>query len=223
MRFYIDSADIEQIQFAYDHFDTCGVTTNPSILYRNGKDPKETLLQIRRLIGEDELFVQTVASDAQQMIQDGRAIADALGSKTIIKIPATAEGFKAINQLKSEGLRTAATTIYFEQQAFLAMAAGAEFIIPYFSRISAQGFDAAEKITAMKKLMASESAKLFIASFKTAEQVVEALQIDPFGLTITADVVHKLLDLPLIDEAVEKFNSDFSMLVGGNISMKDVL
>lgn len=224
MRLYIDSADLNEIKNAYEYLPVSGLTCNPSILAKAGKDPKEVLSQIRAIVPEeDDLFIQTLGRQAQEMIDDGHAIADRFGMRTIIKVPASKEGYKAMKQLVKEGYRVCATAVYYEQQAWFAGLIGTEFIAPYINRISLQGFDGAAKIAVMQKILDHTQTKIMIASFKSVEQVLKAIAIGTHSLTVTPDVLHMLNDMPVIEGALDKFDQDFYGLVGQGRRMKDVL
>lgn len=130
MKFIIDDASIEKIKEIYDTFAVDGVTTNPSILAKNGKQPFETLREIREFIGpEAELHVQVVAADAEGMVEEAHRIQKELGMNTYVKIPTTKEGLKAMKDLKKEGANVTATAIYTQMQAFLAGKAGADYAV----------------------------------------------------------------------------------------------
>lgn len=113
MKLLIDDAHIEEIKKIYEQYPIDGVTTNPSILAKAGKDPKEILIAIRDFIGQDALFfVQAIPANAEGMIDDAKAIVKNFGAATIVKIPAIPEGFKAIRTLKTIGISTCATIVY---------------------------------------------------------------------------------------------------------------
>ena len=141
MKLFIDDANTEQIRRLYDLYPVDGVTTNPSILYKSGRDPKEVLSEIRSIIGNDPLFVQAVPLDAEGMIEDAVAITEAFGRETIVKIPSIPEGFKAMKKLKEMGITTCGTVVYTPMQAYLAAKAGSSYVAPYVNRIDNMGYD----------------------------------------------------------------------------------
>ena len=142
MKFCIDDANVEKIRRIYEYYPIDGVSTNPSILAKTGRDPYEVLKEIRSIIGEDgELFVQATAATAEGMVEEARRIVEVLGRSTLVKIPCNPEGFKAMKQLKKEGIRFIGTAIYTAMQGFLAAKCGAEYVAPYVNRIDNMGFD----------------------------------------------------------------------------------
>jgi len=125
MKFIIDDADIVKIKELYSTYVVDGVTTNPSILAKCGRQPYEVLTEIRQFIGaEAELHVQVIAADADGMVRDGHRIVEVLGRNTYVKVPTTKEGLKAMKALHSEGIHVTATAIYTQMQAYLAAKAG---------------------------------------------------------------------------------------------------
>ena len=142
MKFCIDDANVEKIRRIYEYYPIDGVSTNPSILAKTGRDPYEVLKEIRSIIGEDgELFVQATAGTAEGMAEEAKRIVEVLGRSTLVKIPCNPEGFKAMKQLKKEGIRFIGTAIYTAMQGFLAAKCGAEYVAPYVNRIDNMGFD----------------------------------------------------------------------------------
>ena len=142
MKLLIDDAHIEDIKQIYDQYPIDGVTTNPSILSKINKSPKETLREIRDFIGQDALlFVQALPLDAEGMVKDAEAIVSEFGANTVVKIPSIPEGFKAIRILKEKGITTCGTVVYTALQAFLAAKAGASYVAPYVNRIDNMGYD----------------------------------------------------------------------------------
>ena len=121
MKLIIDDADLNQIKSIYEYYPVDGVTTNPSILAKTGRPPYQVLEEIRTYLGsEAELHVQVVARFADGLAVDAYRIVELLGSGTFVKIPAIPEGFNAIKQMCSEGIRVTATAVYTPMQAFLA-------------------------------------------------------------------------------------------------------
>ena len=145
MKLLVDDANIEKIKRVYEYYAIDGVTTNPSILAKNGKNPYETLKEIREFIGEDaELHVQVVSKTADKMVEEGKRIVKELGKNTYVKIPTIPEGLKAMKQLSSEGYKITATAIYTPIQAYLAAKAGADYTAPYVNRFDNLGTNGIE-------------------------------------------------------------------------------
>jgi TalC/MipB family fructose-6-phosphate aldolase len=145
MKFIIDDANIELIKNIYEYFPVDGVTSNPTILAKAGRNPFEVLKEIREFIGKDaELHVQVISKIAEDMIEEAEHILKELGDNTFIKVPVTREGLKAIKVLKAKGVNITATAIYTSMQAYLAGKAGADYVAPYINRIDNLGFDGIE-------------------------------------------------------------------------------
>ncbi len=224
MKFIIDDANLEKIKEIYHVFAVDGVTTNPSILAKNGKQPFETLREIRSFIGPDaELHVQVVATDADGMLEDAHRIQKELGMNTYVKIPTNKEGLTAMKALKAEGAKITATAIYTQMQAYLAGKAGADYAAPYVNRIDnlgANGISTAKQIHNIYKNngMATE---VLAASFKNSHQVLELCEYGIGASTIAADVIEGLIINDSVAAAVDAFTKDFEGLCGVGKTMKD--
>ena len=127
MKLIVDHADLDQIKEMFEYFPVSGVTTNPTIITRTGKDPYEVLKSIREFIGPDaELHAQVISSDAEGMMAEAKVMRETVGGNFYVKIPTTKEGLKAIKNLKKEGFKVTATAVYTSIQAYLAAEAGAD-------------------------------------------------------------------------------------------------
>lgn len=219
----IDTADTAAIKRIYEYYPVDGVSTNPSILAKTGREPYEVLKEIRDIIGpEGELFVQVVSEKAEDMVEEAHRIVAELGDTTLIKIPCVPEGFKAMKMLKAEGIRFIGTAIYTAMQGFLAAKCGAEYVAPYINRIDNMGFDGVQ--VAMDIHDAIENSNydsgLLAASFKNSQQVLELTRYGVKAVTVGPDVIDGLVKNAAIDAAVDAFNRDFEGLVGPGGSMK---
>ncbi len=185
MVFLLDTASLEDIEKYAAVFPIDGVTTNPSILKKEGKvDVFQHFRAIRDLIGQEKsMHVQVVATDVETMMEEAYAILSRVGQQVYIKVPVTEAGLVVIQRLKAEGIGVTATAIYSEMQAYLAIAAGADFVAPYFNRMENLTIDAASLVAA-------------IASFiqKTGRPVKSwelAIKISP--KSITAYLLERML------------------------------
>ena len=225
MKFCIDDANVEKIRRIYEYYPIDGVSTNPSILAKTGRDPYEVLKEIRSIIGEDgELFVQATAATAEGMVEEARRIVEVLGSTTLVKIPCVPEGFKAMKQLKKEGIRFIGTAIYTAMQGFLAAKCGAEYVAPYVNRIDNMGFDGvqvAKDIHDAIKNSGFEYSGLLAASFKNSQQVLELTKYGVKAVTVAPDIIEGLVKNAAIDAAIAQFTKDFAGLVGEGKTMED--
>ena len=225
MKLFIDDANTEQIRRLYDLYPVDGVTTNPSILYKSGRDPKEVLSEIRSIIGNDPLFVQAVPLDTQGMIEDAVAITQAYGKETIVKIPSIPEGFKAIRKLKEMGITTCGTVVYTPMQAYLAAKAGASYVAPYVNRIDNMGYDGIAVTKEIHDILTRNNMDCMVlaASFKNSQQVKELCAYGVGSATVAPDVIDGFVKNAAIDQAVCDFCTDFAKIGGAEKTMKDYL
>ena len=222
MTFLIDDADIERIKKLYNYYPIDGVTTNPSILAKYGKNPYEALFAIREFIGNKAaLHVQVVSTTAEQMVLEGRKIERMLGNNTYIKIPTVPEGLKAMGILRSEGYHVTATAIYTPMQAYLAAKAGAEYAAPYVNRIDNLGGDGVTSTKRMHDIYVNSGAstKILAAGFKNSQQVQELCEYGISCLTIASDVIENLIKNANVTTAVNDFVADFESLCGKGKTM----
>lgn len=217
MKLFIDDADINAIRELTEYYPIDGVTTNPSILAKAGRDPRETLKMIRETIGEDRIiFAQAVASDCEGMLEDARMIMDLLGRNTIVKIPCTPVGFKAMMQLKKEGIRTCGTVVYTAMQGYLAAKAGASYVAPYVNRIDNMGYDGIAVVKQIQDILnnSETDCEVLAASFKNSQQVLELARYGIGNATCGSDVIRAFVKNAAIDSAVQDFIDDFEKLTG---------
>lgn len=224
MKFIIDDANIEKIKELYGIYPVDGVTTNPSILAKNGKQPYEALKEIREFIGpEAELHVQVTAAAAEEMVEDAHRIQEVLGNNTYIKVPANREGLKAMKMLSAEGANITATAIYTPMQAYLAGKAGAHYAAPYVNRIDNLGANGVKTAKDIHDIFKKNGLKteVLAASFKNSQQVLELCEYGIGASTISPDVIEGLIKNDSVAAAVAAFTKDFEGLCGAGKTMKD--
>ncbi len=224
MKLCIDDANVEKIRRIYDLYPVDGVSTNPSILAKSGRQPYEVLTEIRKIVGDDgELFVQATSPDAEGIVREAHRIVSELGKTTLTKIPCVPEGFKAMKQLQKEGLRFIGTAIYTPMQGFLAAKCGAEYVAPYVNRIDNMGFDGIQVSKDIHDAITRNGldSGLLAASFKNSQQVLELVKYGVKAVTVAPDVIDALVKNAAIDAAINQFNKDFGGLVGEGKTMAD--
>jgi TalC/MipB family fructose-6-phosphate aldolase len=224
MKFIVDFANLDQIKEIYAYYPVDGVTTNPSILAKEGKNPYEVLKGIRQFIGaKAELHVQVVSLDAELMVKEAHRIQEELGKNTYVKIPVSREGLKAIKALASEGANITATAIYTQMQAYLAGKAGAHYAAPYVNRIDNLGADGVKVAKEIHDIFKKNDLKteVLAASFKNSQQVLELAKYGIGAATIAPDVIEGLIKLDAVTCAVAAFTKDFEGLCGEGRSMLD--
>ncbi len=222
MKFIIDDANVEKIKEIYDYYAVDGVTTNPSILAKSGRNPYEVLKEIREFIGADaELHVQVVSKEANDMVKEAHRIVEELGSNTYVKVPSVPEGFKAMKMLHAEGISITATAIYTPMQAFLAAKCGASYAAPYINRIDNMGYDGIQIAKDIHDIFKKNGLKteVLAASFKNSQQVLELCKYGLGAATIGTDVIDGLVKNASITAAIDAFVDDFENLCGEGKTM----
>ncbi len=227
MKLCIDIADVAQIRHIYEYFPVDGVSTNPSILAKEGRNPYDVLKEIRSVIGEEgELFVQATARKAEVMAEESRRIVAELGKTTLVKIPCTPEGFKAMKILHQEGIRFIGTAVYTTMQGWLAAKCGAEYVAPYVNRIDNMGFDGVQVSKDIHDAIAGSGydsySGLLAASFKNSQQVLELAKYGVKAVTVAPDIIEGLVKNAAIDAAIDQFTADFEGLAGVGNTMATV-
>lgn len=224
MKLIIDDANIGLIKKIYEFYPIEGVTTNPSILAKYGKNPYELLLEIREFIGKDaELHVQVVSKNAEDMIKEAHHIIDVLGKNTFVKVPCIEEGFKAMKVLKAEGISITATAIYTPMQAYIAAKCGASYVAPYINRIDNMGYNGIQVAKKIHNILRENNlqTEVLAASFKNSQQVLELCEYGIGASTVSPDVIEGFVKNPAITSAVDDFIKDFEGLVGEGKTMAD--
>lgn len=224
MKLFIDDANLEAIKEINEYYPVDGVTTNPSILAKAKKDPRETLKAIREIIGEDKIiFAQAVDLTYEGMLKDAHMIVRMLGKNTVVKLPSTPTGFKAMMALKKEGITTCGTVVYTPMQAYLAAKAGASYVAPYVNRIDNMGYDGVRVVQQIQDILDNNAmdCEVLAASFKNSQQVLELAEYGVGNATCAADVIKGFVKNLAIDGAINDFVEDFKALTG-KTSMSDL-
>ncbi|MCF6466174.1 fructose-6-phosphate aldolase [Clostridium sp. Cult2] len=212
MLILLDTADINDIKKGNEYYPIEGVTTNPTIIAKENRNYIEVLKDIRNIIGNDKmLHVQVLGTKAEDMVKEAHFIKDTIGGNIYIKIPVIEEGIKAIKALKKEGFNITATAIFTPQQALVAAMAGANFVAPYVNRldnISADGVNVVKEISKLLNIHGLGT-KILAASFKNVEQVHKSSLEGAHSVTLSLEILEKLIYHPLTDSSVENFIKDW--------------
>ena len=222
MKLIVDHADLDQIKEMFEYFPVSGVTTNPTIITRTGKDPYEVLKSIREFIGADaELHAQVISSDAEGMMAEAKVMRETVGGNFYVKIPTTKEGLKAIKNLKKEGFKVTATAVYTSIQAYLAAEAGADYVAPYLNRIDNLGYDGIQTACDIHDIFENNGyqTKVLAASFKNTQQVLELAKYGVGAATVAPDVIRNFVNNVTVDSAVDAFVKDFNATYGDGKTM----
>lgn len=212
----VDTANLETIR-KYDRIiNLAGVTTNPTILAKERGDFWGTLKEIRKIIGDRQLHVQLTATAYEDMLKEADTITDRLGKGTYLKVPVNLTGLEVIKALKNKGYKVTGTAVYMPQQAMLAGACGADYVAPYFNRISNNNVDAGESIAEMKQIFREHDVptRILAASFHNTQQIMDALLAGAEAVTASPEYYGMMVTNPLIDSAIAGFKKDWIGLYG---------
>ena len=218
MKFFVDTAKIEDIKKANDMGVICGVTTNPSLIAKEGgKSQEEVLKEIASIVdGPISGEVKATTVDAEGMIAEGREIAK-LHPNMVVKIPMTVEGLKAVKVLAKEGIKTNVTLIFSANQALLAARAGAAYVSPFLGRlddISMPGIDLIEQISDMFANYPDISTEIIAASIRNPIHVTDCALAGADIATVPYAVIEQMTKHPLTDQGIAKFQADYKAVFG---------
>lgn len=226
MEFLLDTANLEQIKKYAEIVPIAGVTSNPSIVKKEGKIAFfEHMQEIRQIIGKEKsLHVQVVAKTYEGMLKDAETILAKIDSAVFIKVPVNEVGLRVIKELKRRNINVTATAIYTKFQAYLAIAAGADYIAPYFNRMENLNIDPREAVREMAAEIArtNSSTKILAASFKNVGQVNAALENGAQAATMGTDIIAAAFKMPSIAEAVTDFSADWESIFGEEVTIADL-
>ena len=213
MKFFVDTAKIEDIKKANDMGVICGVTTNPSLIAKEGgKSQEEVLKEIAEIVdGPISGEVKATTVDAEGMIEEGREIAK-LHKNMIVKIPMTVEGLKATKVLSSEGIKCNVTLIFSANQALLAARAGAAYVSPFLGRlddISTPGIDLIQSIADIFANYPEIKTEIIAASVRNPIHVTDCALAGADIATVPYNVIEQMTKHPLTDQGIEKFQKDY--------------
>ena len=214
MKLFIDTANIEEIKELNDMGVICGVTTNPSLIAKEGKDFWETIKVITSIV-DGPISGEVISDDAEGMIEEGREIAK-FHKNMVVKIPMTGEGVKAVKVLSKEGIKTNVTLVFTANQAILAANAGATYVSPFLGRlddISTTGMDLIRKISTIFKVQGIDT-EIISASIRTPLHVTEAAEAGSHIATVPYKVVMQMLNHPLTDAGIARFKKDWEEAFG---------
>lgn len=216
MKFFVDTAKVEDIRKANDMGVICGVTTNPSLIAKEGRDFNEVIREIASIVdGPISGEVKATTTDAEGMIKEGREIA-AIYPNMVVKIPMTVEGLKAVKVLTAEGIKTNVTLVFSANQALLAARAGASYVSPFLGRlddISMPGIDLIETIAEMFNV-AGITTEIIAASVRNPIHVIDCALAGADIATVPYSVIEQMTKHPLTDQGIAKFQADYKAVFG---------
>ncbi len=216
MKFFIDTANVDDIRKANDMGVISGVTTNPSLIAKEGRDFGEVIREITSIVdGPISGEVKATTTDAEGMIAEGREIAN-IHPNMVVKIPMTVEGLKATKVLSSEGIKTNVTLIFTANQALLAAEAGATYVSPFLGRlddISQAGIDLIRTIADIFEIYGYDT-EIIAASVRNPIHVTDCALAGADIATVPYAVIENMTKHPLTDQGIAKFQADYKAVFG---------
>ena len=212
MKFFIDTANAEEIRKGIEMGLVDGVTTNPTLLSKEKKGPEETIKEILSLV-EGPVSLEVISKDSKGMCEEARRLAG-LGNNVVVKIPMTEEGIKTVRVLSQEGIKTNVTLIFQPVQSLIAAKAGANYVSPFIGRlddISSRGMDIVEDTLTIFSNYGLET-EIIVASIRSPLHVLQAATTGADVATIPFNVLKQLINHPLTDIGLEKFLADWEKI-----------
>lgn len=209
MKLFIDTANVDDIREANDMGVICGVTTNPSLIAKEGRDFVEVVKEITTIV-DGPVSAEVISLESDGMVKEAMPLAE-IHKNIVIKIPMTAEGLKAVKQLTKKGIKTNVTLVFSAAQALLAARAGATYVSPFLGRlddIGATGMTLIEEIADIFDIHGIET-EIIAASIRNPIHVIEAARCGCDIATVPANVINQMLKHPLTDNGIERFLKDW--------------
>ncbi len=216
MRFFIDTANVDNIRKANDMGVICGVTTNPSLIAKEGRDFNEVIWEITTIVdGPISGEVKATTTDVAGMVKEGRAIA-AIHPNMVVKIPMTVEGLKAVKVLSAEGIKTNVTLIFTANQALLAARAGATYVSPFLGRLDDINEIGTRLIEDISDIFANYDldTQVIAASLRNPVHVTQCALAGADIATVPYNVIEQMTKHPMTDLGIEKFRKDYIAVFG---------
>jgi fructose-6-phosphate aldolase 2 len=207
-----DTANLDELRELYTFFPLEGVTTNPTILSHTGRKLSDAIAGIQELVGTGMVHVQMLSAESDDMVREAKKYRSYFdfGDNFYAKIPVTTNGYRAMRILKDAGINVTATVIFTQQQALVAMKAGADFVAPYVNRldnISSHGIEVVGDIVENIETYGLKG-RVLAASFKTVDQIYRVSMAGTHAATISAELLHQLITHPMTDIGVKQFEID---------------
>lgn len=209
MKFFIDSADVEEIRKAHAMGCVDGVTTNPSLLAKVGRGLEETIKEICSIV-DGPVSAECVSLEAEALIQEGRTLAK-IHDNVVVKVPMGVEGMKAVKALTAEGIRTNVTLVFSANQALLSAKAGATYVSPFVGRLDDISQEGMELIAHILEIYGNYdfTTQVLVASVRSPAHVLQAARLGADVATLPYSVIAQLANHPLTDIGIKKFLADW--------------
>ncbi len=212
MLYMLDTASVFKMKKLFKMFPLDGVTTNPTIIAQQEKPLSEIIPEIQEIIGKKMMHMQAISRSAEDMVKETLKykVHFGFGENFYIKIPVTPEGIKAISMIKEKGIKVTATAVFTQQQAVVAAKAGADFVAPYVNRLDNISSHGINVVTDIKVLFDKYkyNTKVLAASFKNVDQIYRVSMSGTDAITITPDLFETMVNHPMTDSSVAKFEVD---------------
>jgi len=211
MKIFIDSANVAEIKEAWAMGIISGVTTNPTLIAREGVKPEKRIKEILEVVKAGPINAEAIGSTARELVDDAKKIA-AISSRMVVKIPMTAEGLKAIKELKAEGIKTNATLVFTAAQSLLAARAGAAYISPFLGRLEDQGDSPVKLLEELENIWQNYGleTEIIAASIRRPEHAVISAVYGAHIATIPFRVIQEMLVHPLTAAGIKRFEEDWA-------------
>ena len=217
MKFFIDTANVDEIREAGAMGIICGVTTNPSLIAKEGRNFNEAIKEITEIVdGPVSGEVKATTEKAEDMVAEGREIA-AIHPNMVVKIPMTAEGLKAVKILSAEGIKTNVTLVFTANQALLAARAGASYVSPFLGRLDDISTDGTELIRDIVQIFDNYpeiTTEIICASTRHPLHITDCAKAGADIATVPYKVLMQMVRHPLTDEGIDKFRKDYLAVFG---------
>ncbi|NJK77789.1 MAG: fructose-6-phosphate aldolase [Nanoarchaeota archaeon] len=221
MKIFLDSANLESIRKFNDMGLLDGITTNPSLMSKEGGNPKDVMQEITKIIKGD-VSLEVVSTEYSGMMDEGKRLRQ-YGKNVVVKVPMTSDGLKACKSLSSEGIPVNVTLVFSPNQALLAAKSGAKYVSPFIGRLDDIGQDGMKLIEDIKKIFSNYTdfkTQILVASIRHPIHVIDAAKIGADVVTLPPAVLDKMLQHPLTNIGLENFLSDWKKLQAGNSNIK---
>lgn len=209
MRLFIDTANVEEIKIANDWGVICGVTTNPSLIAKEGRDFKQVVQEIVSIV-DGPISAEVISPISSEMIKEGIELST-IHKNIVVKIPMCEEGLKAVKELHKKGIKTNVTLVFSAAQALLAARAGASFVSPFVGRlddVGQNGMDLIRDIVEIFEIHGLDT-QIITASVRHTIHVTDAALAGAHIATVPFDIIKKMIKHPLTDAGIEKFTKDW--------------
>jgi len=213
MEIYLDTANLAEIKQALDWGVLDGVTTNPTLIAREGRDPQEHFIDILKLVHPRPVSLEVISDSHEDMIKEAEELSK-LSDNVVVKIPMTEEGIKAVSVLSKKGIKTNVTLIFTPMQALLAAKAGATYVSPFMGRLDDRGWNGVSLVENIIKIFRNYniSTKIIAASTRNVRHVLEVSLLGVDIVTMPFKVLVKMFEHPLTVEGIDRFKKDWQQL-----------